>query len=127
MRALGIFRAFSILLIVAVISPGQESPGLGQSGYIDRAGHLVITLDFVPAGDFHRLQIVQGGAFKRTGREVEARGQDDIGGNAEAGRESQDCARVLRNIGLVEGKAHVERCGNEPRHDGGAAEAAPLA
>jgi hypothetical protein len=51
-------------------------------------------------------EIIHGGAFQAPVVEHETAWLDDIDGDVEAGAETQNRTRILRNIGFVEGQPH---------------------
>ena len=51
------------------------------------------------------IEIVHAGPPKGLVRERKAAWLDDIGGHVQAGRQAQQSAGILRNVGLVEGQA----------------------
>jgi hypothetical protein len=57
-------------------------------------------------GDLHMIEIVEPGALEIAVAHVETGGSDDVDGDAEAGREPQDRASILRNVRLIERQAH---------------------
>ena len=59
------------------------------------------------------LEIVHPGAAERAVRARKARGLDDMGFDPETGREPQNRAGILRDVGLVEGDPHGRRFGPE--------------
>ncbi|MDE2164934.1 MAG: hypothetical protein KGJ66_01175 [Alphaproteobacteria bacterium] len=65
------------------------------------------------ARDRDAVEIIHRRAFQVTVVEQEAARFDDIDGDPEARAEAQDGARVLRNVGLVEGQPHVGTLGTD--------------
>ena len=55
--------------------------------------------------EVHGVEVVEAGAAQAGIGEDEAAGPDDVDGHAQTGGEPEQGAGVLRNIGLVEGKA----------------------
>jgi len=60
----------------------------------------------VVARDRHLIEVVHPGAAEGAIRDREARRLDDMHFDSKAGRQAQNRAGVLRNVGLVKGDLH---------------------
>src|SRR5215472_16112516 len=85
-----------------------------------RAGAAAPRFERLPAGVTDKLDLVEvihAGAAERTVAGGKARGLDDVRLEAEAGGETKNRPRVLRNVGLKQRNAHGPsfRARNEPR------------
>ena len=63
------------------------------------------------AGDARPVDVIHGGAADPLVVERKAAGLDDVQRRAQAGGQADEAPRILRNIGLEQGKAHESQFG----------------
>jgi hypothetical protein len=97
------------------VARAESEAGIGRRGFRCREHEAkpalgAKRLEGAPgrvARDVEMLKVVEPGAAEVAVGDVEAGRLDDVDLNAKAGRQAQHGAGVLRDVGLVESKAHA--------------------